>query len=53
MVITYFYHTAFGRSSWQALGCTGRRHEISFLGCISETLRYKMLILGRDIGRRV
>ena len=27
--------------------------EISFLGCISETVRCKMLILGRDISSEV
>ena len=30
-------------------GWAGRLQEIVLLGCISETIRYRKLILGRDV----
>ena len=39
-----------GRASGQAGGRVGGRREIVCLGCISETVRCRKLILGRDIG---
>ena len=39
-----------GRASWRAGGWVGGRREKVCPGCISETVRCRKLILGRDIG---
>ena len=39
-----------GRASERAGGRVGGRREIVCPGCISETVRCRKLILGRDIG---